>query len=123
MSVNLMKWLKSPLPLNSLYYVVGQENFLISEIKRTLIKEVHRGNKLVDFNHDEVSANEISIEDLLALAETLPFMSEKRLIFCDKAELFRDRDWEKLFSFVAPAFGTAYFCLVFWKKRRKKKTF
>ena len=123
MSVNLMKWLKSPLPLSPLYYVVGQESFLISEIKKTLRREVHQGNKMVDFNHDEVSANKVSMEDLLAMAETLPFMSEQRLIFCDKAEFFQDRDWEKLFSLLLQPLEQLIFVWFFEKKDGRKKYF
>lgn len=123
MSVNLMDWLKSPLPLDSLYYVVGQEGFFISEIKKTLIKNVHFGNAVLDFNHDEVSADEISVEDLLALFETLPFVSKKRLVFCDKAEKFQDRDWEKLSSFLSQPLESTIFVCFFEKKDGRKKHF
>ena len=77
----------------------------------------------MDFNHDEVSASEISIEDLLTLAETLPFMSEKRLIFCDKAEVFRDKDWEKLFSLFSRPLNQLIFVWFFEKKDGRKKHF
>lgn len=123
MSVNLMSWLKSPLPLKPLYCVVGQEAFFISEIKKTLIKNVHSGNNVVDFDHDEVSADKISVEDLLILFETLPFGSKKRLVFCDKAEKFQDKDWEKLKSFLSQPIESTVFVCFFEKKDGRKKHF
>ena len=123
MSVDLMKWFKSPLPLKSLYFVVGQESFFISEIKKILIKNVHSGNNASDFNHDEVSAKEIPIGDLLTLFETLPFISEKRLIFCDKAEKFQDEDWEKLYPALSQPVESTIFVCFFDKKDGRKKHF
>ena len=38
MSGSLMDWLKSPQPLKNLYFVVGSEAFLISEVKKTFIQ-------------------------------------------------------------------------------------
>ena len=123
MSTHLMNWLKSPLPLQPLYSVAGQEGFFISEIKKTLIKAVHSGNGTADFNHDELSADEIPIEDLLALLETLPFMSEKRLVFCDKAEKFQDEDWDKLFSLLSQPLESTVLVCFFEKKDGRKKYF
>ena len=118
-----MKWFQSPLPLKPLYYVVGTEFFFISEIKKTFIKNVHSGNGAKDFNHDEVSANTISIGDLLILFETLPFMSEKRLIFCNKSENFSDPDWDKLAPFLSQPIQSTIFVWFFEKKDGRKKHF
>ena len=123
MSMELMKWLKSPLPLKSLYYVIGQESFFISEIKKTFIKNVHLENGTADFNQDELSANEISVEDLLALLETLPFLSKKRLVFCDKAEKFKEEDWEKLQPFLSQPVESTIFVCFFEKQDARKKHF
>lgn len=123
MSVKLMNWLKSPQPLKPLYYVIGLENFFISEIKKTFIKNVQSGNGAMDFNLDEVSAGEISLGDLITLFETLPFMSEKRLIFCDRAEQFQDEDWEKLNPFLSHPVESTVFVCFFEKKDGRKKHF
>ena len=123
MSINLMKWFQSPKPFKPLYYVVGTEFFFISEIKKTFIKNVHSGSGAKDFNHDEVSAGAVSIGELLALFETLPLMSEKRLIFCDKAENFSDRDWNKLAPFLSQPVQSTIFVCFFEKKDGRKKHF
>ena len=124
MSVNLMKWLQSPLPLQPLYYVVGAELFFISEIKKNFIENVHSGNNAVDFNHDEISAGKISIEDLLTLFETLPFMSERRLIFCNQAEKFSDQDWKELLKpFLSSSVQNITVVYFFEKKDGRKKHF
>ena len=123
MSSPLMEWLKSPLPLKSLYYVVGTEAFFISAIKKTFIRHIHGSDKAGDFNHDEVSAGDVSIGDLVTLLETLPFMSEKRLVFCDKAHKFSDQDWGLLSAFLSePAQSTVFVCF-FEKKDGRKKHF
>ncbi len=118
----MMKWLKSPLPLKPLYYVVGSEPFLISEIKKSFIKNVHI-NGAKDFNHDEMSANQNPVDDLLTLWETLPFMSEKRLIFCFHAEKFSDSDWQKIFCFLSQPIESTILVCFFDKKDGRKKHF
>ncbi len=123
MSTQLLNWINSPLPLQPLYSVTGQEGFFISEIKKTMIKIIHSGNGAADFNHDEVSADEIAVEELIALLETLPLMSEKRLIFCDRAEKFQEKDWEKLFSVFSEPLENVVLVCFFEKKDGRKKHF
>ena len=123
MSVQLMTWFQSPQPLKSLYFVFGQESFFISEIKKTFIKNVHSSNTIVDFNQDEVFADEILIGDFLTLLETLPFMTEKRLIFCYKAEKFQKEDWEKLHSLFSKDMENVTLVCFFDKKDARKKHF
>ena len=123
MSVHLMNWLKSPLPLKSLYFVIGQESFFISEIKKTFIKNIHSDSVPAEFNHDEVHAGEIAIEDILTLLETLPFMTEKRLVFCYKAEKFQNEDWENLKPFFSQTVESVVFVCFFEKKDARKKHF
>lgn len=123
MPINLMKWLKSPLPLKPLYYVVGTESFFISEIKKTFTKNIHSGNGAEDFNHDELSPADTPVEDFIALFETLPFMSEKRLIFCNQAEKFSEKDWKKLELSMSQPVQSAIVVYFFEKKDGRKKHF
>lgn len=121
--MNLLTWLKSPLPLKSLYYVVGTEPFFVSEIKKTFLQKALSGNGAKDFNHDEVSASEISAEDLLALLETLPIMSERRLVFCSQAEKLTEADWGKISPALKSESSSTVFVCFFEKKDRRKKHF
>lgn len=121
--MDLMKWLKNPGPLKPLYSVVGTEPFFISEIKKALTKNLNFGNGAEDFNQDEVSAGETSVEDILTLLETLPFMSEKRLILCHQSEKFSEKDWEKLLAFFDQNPSTVVLVCFFDKKDGRKKHF
>lgn len=118
-----MQWLKSPFPLKPVYYVVGQEDFFISEIKETFKKTVISEKSTLDFNHDEVFAGDTSTADLLTLWETLPFMSNQRLIFCYKSDNFQAKDWEKIIPFLHQSIKTTVLVYFFEKKDHRKKHF
>lgn len=122
-TVNLIKWLQSPGPLSSFYYVVGTEPFFVSEIKKTFIKHVLSGEASKDFNQDEVLAGKTSVEELLTLMETLPFMSERRLLFCDQTEKFSDADWKKLIPVLKQGVNPTVLVCFFDKKDGRKKHF
>lgn len=118
-----MKWINSPLPLRPLYFVIGSEAFFISEIKNTFLKSMNFPEGAKDFNHDEVSAESLSADNLLNLWETLPFLSERRLIFCRQAEKFSERDWDKLTPLLTSAPESATLVLFFNKKDARRKHF
>ena len=122
MAQKLMDWLKSPLPLKPLYYVVGEEHYLISEIRKTFMKNIHQEKGMADFNQDDVDAKKLNLGNLISTLETLPMMSEKRLVFCQNAEHFKDQDWQKLESFIeSPITSTILVC--FFKKIDRRKKF
>jgi len=102
---------------------VGTEQFFISEIKKTFLKNILSENKAKDFNYDEVSASEILAEDLLALWETLPLMLDRRLIFCYQAEKFTEKDWEKFIPVFKLENTATVLVLFFEKKDGRKKYF
>ena len=121
--MDLMKWLKAPLPAQNLYFVTGQEAFFLSEIKAHFIREVFPDQTSLDFNYDEFSARENSIEALLSLLETLPFLIEKRLVFCYEAESLQNKDWEKLQSLFSQGVESVILVCFFEKKDARKKYF
>ncbi len=123
MSNDLMKWLKAPAPLKPLYCVTGAEPFLVSEIKKAFIKSAAFERGMSAFNHDEVSAGEMTAGDLMAVLETLPVLSEKRLIFCNEAEKLPDREWEKLAPVLLHPISSAVLVCFFNKKDGRKKHF
>ena len=120
MSKELLQWIKNPVPLKSLYFVVGADPFFISEIKRTFKKQM--SSQLEDFNQDEVSAGELALGDILSLFETLPMFSEKRLLFCREADKLNETDWEKLEPALSSPSHTIFVCF-FDKKDGRKKHF
>ena len=106
MSSRLIKWMKKPLPLSKLYCVFGEEGFLVPEIKKTLLKNMRFKKGMEDFNFTETAADKISVGDFLSLIETLPLLSEKRLVFCDRAESFQDKDWKQIQDFLPSGKGS-----------------
>ncbi len=65
--------------IRPLYLFQGQESFLIEEaiehVEQTLIQA-----QTADFNYDKFSGKDVQIGDLVALAQTIPFLSKWRLI-------------------------------------------
>ncbi len=62
------------------------------------------GGGLADFNHDRVSARDRSFAEIVALANTLPMMAERRLVEVKDAETIRDHDVVALEAYLkAPA--------------------
>jgi len=65
--------------LGSLYLFQGQETFLMEEclehVKQTLVQP-----ETVDFNVDKFSAANVEVGDVLDLAQTMPFLSKRRII-------------------------------------------
>ena len=106
--------------MKSLYFVVGSEPFFLSEIKKTFKK--HLSSHLEDFNQDEISAGETSLGDILTLLETLPLLSERRLLFCNQADKLSDKDWEKLEPLLSSSSHIIFVCF-FEKKDGRKKHF
>ena len=123
MSQKLMDWLKSPLPLKSLYYVIGEEPYFISKIKKTFIKNVHQQEGMEDFNQDNLDVKDLKLEDLISCLETLPVMSEKRLVFCQNMDLLKEEDLQKLESFFENPITSTIFVCFFKKMDRRKKIF
>jgi len=69
---------------SSIYLFYGQEEYLMEEyikgIEKKLLSEQDR-----DFNYDEFDLKETSIQEVLTIAETFPFMCEKRLVLATNA--------------------------------------
>ena len=78
-----------------------------------------------DFNFTETAADKISVGDFLSLIETLPLLSEKRLVFCDRAESFQDKDWKQIQDFLPSGKGSNgesdLVLAFFFKKQDKRK--
>jgi DNA polymerase-3 subunit delta len=78
-----------------LYLLFGEEEFLIQEALDLIIKEVV-DPACADFNFNTVYCRDTSAADIVALAQTLPFMSEKRLVIAKEIDVFKAADIEEL---------------------------
>jgi DNA polymerase-3 subunit delta len=82
-----------------LYLFFGEEEFLIQEAVDLII------NKVVDpvardFNFNTLYCKDTSSSEVVNLCQTLPFMSEKRLVIAKEIDVFKAADLEELVSYL-----------------------
>ena len=93
---NLMNWLKMPdKSFKAFYYVVGEEVYLIDEIRKHFLNQVPLGGEEnLDFNLDDLEGSKITGARLVTSGETLPLNVKKRLVFCREAQALKKEDWK-----------------------------
>src|SRR5208283_3698855 len=84
----------------SLYLFYGEEEFLIQEAIDLIIKEVV-DPVARDFNFNTFFCRDASVSEIVALAQTLPFMSEKRLIIAKEIDVFKAAELEQLIPYLS----------------------
>lgn len=87
-------------PVASLYLFYGEEEFLIQEAVNLII------NKAVnpaasDFNFNTFYCRDTPAAEIVNLCQTLPFMSEKRLVIAKELEAFKSADLDELVSYLS----------------------
>ena len=99
-----------------LYLFFGEEEFLIHEAVDLIVKKsVDPGAR--DFNFNTLYCKEASASELVNLCQTLPFMSEKRLVIAKEIDAFKAADLEELLPYLTdPSPST---CLVMLSSQGK----
>ncbi|HUI46141.1 MAG TPA: DNA polymerase III subunit delta [Nitrospirota bacterium] len=82
-----------------LYLLFGEEEFLIQEALDLIIKEIVDAAS-ADFNFNTVYCRDTSAAEIVSLAQTLPFMSEKRLVIAKEIDAFKAADLEELVPYL-----------------------
>ncbi len=82
--------------LAPLYLLFGEEEFLLEEGTRAIIRTV-LGDGEKGFNLDIVSAADLDVRDILAIATSFPMMADKRVVIVRDVEKITGRDVD-LFS-------------------------
>jgi DNA polymerase III subunit delta len=82
-----------------LYLFYGEEGFLIQEALDLIIDTVVEPGAR-DFNFNVLYCRETSASDIVNLAQTLPFMSEKRLVIAKEFDAFKADDLEELVPYL-----------------------
>lgn len=103
-----------------LYFFYGDETFLIDEalveIEKTVI-----GEGLRDFNLNTYYGGETEPSAIRDAVETLPMMSQVRLVVLKDAQDLSDKDWEMLSQLIdEPVPTTAFVCVASKIDKRKK---
>lgn len=108
--------------LNPVYFLHGEEPYLISQgldyIRKTIIDE-----SMADFNLSTFYASDAEVEKVRDEVETLPMMSEKRLVFLKEVHDLKDKEWQQLWSVIEKPVDSTVFVLSATKIDKRKKIF
>jgi DNA polymerase-3 subunit delta len=104
-----------------LYLFYGEEEFLIQEALDLIIKKaVDPGAR--DFNFNLLYCRDTSASDLVNLAQTLPFMSEKRLVIAKDIDAFKAADLAELAQYLNDPSPSTCLVMVSGQARYDKKS-
>ncbi len=117
---DLMRSLKqgSILPL---YLFFGEEEFLIQEALDLLVRRVVNPDAR-DFNFSLLYCRDTPASELVALAQTLPLLTEKRLIIAKEIDAFKAADLEELIPYLNNPSPSTCLVLVSNQARYEKKS-
>ncbi len=106
--------------LHPLYFFFGDERFLLDENLKQL-EEIALGEGLRDFNLNTFYGQEADAGQVRDAAETLPMMSQVRLVVLKEAQELKDKEWEQLMPLIeTPVESTVFICVADKVDRRKK---
>lgn len=81
--------------INSVYILLGDERYFttrcLSLLRKTILSE-----DLREFNEDIFYGSELNIEHLVESLQSLPVMTDRRLVILKEAHQLSDKDWLKL---------------------------
>ena len=115
LSAELVKNKVSPL-----YCIMGPEVFLINESLRLLKAQVLSPSAL-DFNYEVFRADEVAMERVREAVETLPVLSDKRIVVCESAHRLKEADWKALEPVVKTPTNTCVLVFVSVEPDKRKK--
>jgi DNA polymerase III subunit delta len=103
-----------------LYLFYGEEEFLIQEAVDLIIgKVVDPGAR--DFNYNAVYCRDTPASEIVNLCQTLPFMSEKRLVIARDLDAFKAGDVDELAGYLGDPSPSTCLVLVSNQARYEKK--
>lgn len=103
-----------------LYFLYGDETFLIEEMLTTLVNTA-LGEGLRDFNLNTFYGGEADPAQIRDAVETLPMMAQVRVVVVKDAHDLNDKDWEQLSRLIdEPVSTTALVCVGSKIDKRKK---
>ncbi|MDA8101205.1 MAG: DNA polymerase III subunit delta [Nitrospiraceae bacterium] len=104
-----------------LYLFFGEEEFLIQEAVDLIIGQaVDPASR--DFNFTSLHCKGTAASELVGLAQTLPFMADKRVIIAREVDAFKGADLEQLASYLADPSPSTCLVLIANQPRYDKKT-
>jgi DNA polymerase-3 subunit delta len=107
--------------LYPLYYLYGDESFLIDEALRDVEDAALSVEGLRDFNLNTFFGGEAEPAAIRDAVETLPMMSQRRVVVVKDADQLNDKDWDLLMPLVDnPVRSSIFICSAPKVDKRKK---
>ena len=105
---------------NQIYLLYGEERYL----KKQYTDRLHKAmcNEGDSMNTHFYEGKDISVGEIIDLAETLPFLSERRVIFISNSNLFKSGG-EKMAEYLASPNETTYFVFTESEVDKRSKLF
>ena len=95
--------------LNHIYLIYGGESFLRKQYKERLKKALSPDEDSMNYSYYE--GKDISVGEIIDLAETMPFLAERRTIIIENSPFFKG-DGEKMAEYLNSVPDTTYFVFV-----------
>lgn len=75
------------LPVSNLYFLHGDDDYIIKDVLRRILDKFI-GRDFRDFNYQKFSCekNGCHLDEIIAVSEEIPVLSEKRLVFLEKVD-------------------------------------
>lgn len=106
--------------LNQIYLLYGQEAYLRKQYKDRLQKALIGEGDTMNSHYFE--GKDISVGEVIDLAETMPFLAERRVLVLENSGLFKSGG-EKMAEYLAQPADTAYFVFVESEVDKRSKLF
>ena len=106
--------------LNHIYLICGEESFLRKEYRDRLKKALSPEGDSMNYSYYE--GKDISVGEIIDLAETMPFLAERRTIIIENSPFFKG-DGEKLAEYLNTVPDTTYFVFVEEKVDKRSKMY
>ncbi|MBR3628191.1 MAG: DNA polymerase III subunit delta [Elusimicrobia bacterium] len=95
-----------------IYFLAGEENFLLDDC----LKRIEKIINIDDLNREVFQATESSGRDILNSVETLPFLTEKRIVVLKMANKLKNEDFKIVEQIIENPVDTTCFIIVFQDK-------
>lgn len=106
--------------LKQAYLLYGEEAYLRKQYKDRLKAALCADGDTMNFHYYE--GKEVNVSQVIDLAETLPFLAERRVIFIENSGLFK-HGGEELAEYLKTPCDTAYFVFIETEADKRSKLF
>ena len=106
--------------ISPLYFIMGQEVFLIKESLRKIQSHILPPESL-DFNYEVFCCGEVEMERVYEAVETLPVFSKQRVVVCEEAHRLKESDWKTLKPLIKNPVETCVLVFVSSNPDKRKK--